>query len=111
MATVAECERALQELAERLERSEPAQHQAALDRTLSCSLSDLGIVFGARLKDGQLCDIAQAPSADGQIQLTMTSDDLLAMVAGDLKLSSAWTSGRVKIVAGVRDLLKLRTLF
>jgi hypothetical protein len=41
----------------------------------------------------------------------MSSDDLLALVDGRLKMSSAWATGRVKIDAGVRDLVKLRSVF
>jgi putative sterol carrier protein len=40
----------------------------------------------------------------------MTSDDLLALVDGRLKMASAWATGRVKIDAGIRDLLKLRSI-
>ena len=36
----------------------------------------------------------------------MTSDDLVALVDGTLHVASAWATGRVKIDAGVRDLLQ-----
>jgi putative sterol carrier protein len=41
----------------------------------------------------------------------MTSDDLLALVAGQLKVPAAWATGRIKVEAGVRDLLTLRKIF
>jgi putative sterol carrier protein len=41
----------------------------------------------------------------------MTSDDLVALVHGDLKMATAWATGRVKIDAGVRDLVRLRSIF
>jgi hypothetical protein len=41
----------------------------------------------------------------------MSSDDLVALVDGTLKMAPAWASGRVKVEAGVRDMLKLRSIF
>ena len=41
----------------------------------------------------------------------MTSDDLVALVNGSLNAGSAWASGRLKIKAGVRDMLRLRSIF
>lgn len=40
----------------------------------------------------------------------MTGDDLVAMVGGDLNFAKAWASGRVRLEAGFRDLLRLRSL-
>ena len=48
------------------------------------------------------------PKAD--IRLTMTSDDLVALTDGRLHFGKAWASGRVKLEAGLRDLLRLRKI-
>jgi len=45
-----------------------------------------------------------------QIRLTMTSDDLLSLAAGELSLGAAWLSGRVKVHASLPDMLRLRTM-
>jgi hypothetical protein len=45
------------------------------------------------------------------VKLTMTSDDLLKLVAGELAMGSAWATGRIKIAASIFDLLKLRSVF
>lgn len=111
MATVDECERALHELAARLAADSAAGRTASFDRSLNCALGDLGVAFSGRLKDGQLIDIAREPRPDAQIRLTMSSDDLLALVAGQLKMAAAWATGRVKVDASMRDLLKLRSIF
>lgn len=111
MATEQECEQALGQLAERLTAHNGTARNNGFDRTLTCSLKDLGIVFRGRLKDGHLHDIGRADSRDAQIRLTMSSDDLLALVDGNLHMASAWATGRVKVEAGVRDLLKLRSIF
>ena len=114
MASVEDCERALHQLADRLaEADEHARKKASFDRTLTCTLRDLNVTFGGRLKDGHLTDIRRLESANGkaQVRMTMTSDDLLALVGGKLNMASAWASGRVKIDASVLDLIRLRTVF
>jgi putative sterol carrier protein len=111
VATVEQCEQALHALAGRLASNDPSHRRVRLDRSLSCSLTDLGIVFCGRIKDGELIEIAPASSTEAQIRLAMRSDDLVALVAGELKIASAWASGRIKVDAGVRDLIKLRSIF
>jgi len=113
MASVEECSRAFQELAARLSAADPAARKRAdFDRTLSCTLRDLHVTFAGRLRDGQLSDIRQVDGrAKAQVRMTMTSDDLVALVHGDLNMGAAWATGRVRVDAGVRDLLRLRTIF
>lgn len=111
MATVEECEQALADLADRLAANESAQRSVSFDRTLTCTIRDLDVIFAGRLKGGQLVDIRRAPSGDAQIKLSMSSGDLVALVAGRLKMASAWATGRVKIDASIRDMLRLRSLF
>ncbi|HET8581686.1 MAG TPA: alkyl sulfatase C-terminal domain-containing protein [Jatrophihabitans sp.] len=111
MATADQCEQALHELAARLAAKAAGGRTSSLDRSLNCALDDLGVGFSGRLKDGQLIDITREPRSDAQIRLTMSSDDLLALVAGEMKLAAAWASGRVKVDASMRDLLKLRSIF
>lgn len=101
----------MHELAARLQTKDAADRRAGFDRRLSCTIRDLGVVFNGHLHDGLLDDIAQVDKADGQVRLELTSDDLLALVDGKLNLASAWAGGRVKVHAGVRDLMRLRTIF
>lgn len=111
MATVEQCAGALHTLAERMARSENAKRRAGFNRSLACTLRDLGVSFGGALKDGELVDIRRVETADADIRLDLTSDDLVALVDGHLHLAAAWATGRIKVRAGVRDLLKLRTMF
>ena len=110
MATEEQCQEALQALADRLAENNAGRNDG-FNRTLSCTLRDLGVIYRGRLSNGQLLDIATAESRDADVKLTMSSDDLLALVNGELKMASAWASGRVKVDAGVRDMLKLRSIF
>jgi hypothetical protein len=111
VATVEECEQALADLADRLAGSESARRSVSFDRSLTCTIRDLDVIFAGRLKGGQLVDIRRAPSKDAQIKLAMSGDDLVALVAGRLKMASAWATGRVRIEASIRDMLRLRSLF
>ena len=110
MATVEECELAMHKLADRLRSPDGAQARGKMiDRSISCHLRDLGVTFGGQLRGGEIVDIRQAPKPDGQIKLALTSDDLVALVNGQLNFAKAWTSGRLKVDANVFDLLKLRS--
>ncbi|MFE3284554.1 sterol-binding protein, partial [Streptomyces sp. NPDC059233] len=74
---------------------------------------DLDRTFTGRLDGGRIRVDAVTPgppATKAEIRLAMTGDDLVALVAGDLKFAKAWTSGRVKLEAGFRDLLRLKSL-
>lgn len=111
MATVAECEQALNALSDRLAATDPARRKTGFDRSLSCTIRDLDVVFAGRLKDGLLTDIHRVDATKAQIGLTLTSDDLLLLVDGKLNVASAWAGGRVKIDAGMVDVMRLRSIF
>jgi putative sterol carrier protein len=112
MATVEECEQALRDLAAKLAAMDKQKRsQVVLDRSLSCTLRDLGVIFAGQLRDGALRDIRQVPNADAQIKLAMASDDLLKLTSGELSFGHAWASGRLRVDANVFDLLKLRSIF
>jgi putative sterol carrier protein len=111
VATVEECEQALGRLADRLAANESARASVSFDRSLSCTIRDLDVIFAGRLRDGRLTDIRRATSKDAQVKLAMSSDDLLALVDGRLKMASAWATGRVKVDASIRDVMKLRSVF
>jgi alkyl sulfatase BDS1-like metallo-beta-lactamase superfamily hydrolase len=110
MASIEECDTAFRALAERLAESDPSK-RSDLDRTLTCTLPDIGVIFAGHLHDGLLDDIRQVDDAKAQVKLTMSSDDLVDLVAGHTKFASAWASGKIKIDARVFDLIKLRSIF
>ncbi|WP_344613832.1 SCP2 sterol-binding domain-containing protein [Dactylosporangium salmoneum] len=111
MATVEDCRAALLKLAERLAaKAAEAREKLDFDRSLACRVTDLGIAFHGQLKDGQLSGLTDGDDPRAKIKLTSSSDDLVELVNGQLNVMSAWTSGRIKIEAGMLDLLKLRKL-
>jgi hypothetical protein len=111
VATIDECLKALKGIL-----GDIAAHPAAagLDRSLSCRLTDLHEVVLGRLNSGSVRDLTvvpegpEVPKAD--IRLTMASDDLVALTEGELHFGTAWATGRVKLEAGLRDLLRLRKI-
>lgn len=109
-----ECRSALDRLSDNLAAAEgDVRGAAALDRSLSCHIKDLDITFTGRLADGRIRvrDTVEGPPREkAEIRLAMTGDDLVALVDGDLNFGKAWASGRVRLEAGFRDLLKLRSL-
>ncbi|WP_175409553.1 SCP2 sterol-binding domain-containing protein [Streptomyces sp. TRM64462] len=114
MATTEECRRALDTFAARLARADGGVRAAAgHDRTVSCHVTDLDVTFTGSLADGglRLLDQADGPPRErAQVRLAMTGDDLVALVAGELDFARAWATGRVRLEAGLRDLLRLRSL-
>jgi hypothetical protein len=111
VATMDQCLTALQHILGDL-ASNPAA--AGLDRSLSCRLTDLDHVVLGRLGSGAVRDMQAVPDdpsvPKADIRLTMSSDDLISLTDGSLDFGKAWASGRVKLEAGLRDLLRLRTL-
>ncbi|MGW6914775.1 SCP2 sterol-binding domain-containing protein [Kitasatospora sp. NPDC054939] len=115
MANAEECRAALEQLSRNLSASTgDVRKAAALDRSLTCRITDLDLTFTGRLRGGTIHDVVQTPgppASKAEIRLTMSSDDLVALVDGRLNFASAWAGGRVRLEAGFRDLLRLRSLF
>ncbi|TXS51164.1 SCP2 sterol-binding domain-containing protein [Streptomyces sp. t39] len=114
MATTQECRSALDTLSGNLAKANGDVRAAtALNRSLSCHVTDLDTTFAGRLHHGRIdvTDTHDGPPRDkAEIRLAMTGDDLVALVAGELNFAKAWAGGRVRLEAGFRDLLKLRSL-
>ncbi|HEV2086868.1 MAG TPA: alkyl sulfatase C-terminal domain-containing protein [Cryptosporangiaceae bacterium] len=110
MATAEECQQALEQLAARMTADHDGQRPPDLNRSVACVITDLDTGFRARLAGGTLTDITRGDDPEAQITLTVSSDDLVALTRGELDFTKAWTSGRVKVNAGVFDLIKLRKL-
>nr|WP_218906830.1 SCP2 sterol-binding domain-containing protein [Micromonospora jinlongensis] len=101
----------MQELAARLDRNaETVRERIDLDRTLACRITDLDTAFHGRITGGRLVELTDGDDPKAKIALSTSSDDLLALVRGDLDVTSAVTSRRVSIKANPFDLLKLRKL-
>ncbi|MBK3647324.1 SCP2 sterol-binding domain-containing protein, partial [Streptomyces sp. MBT33] len=86
---------------------------AALDRSVSCRITDLDVTFVGRMTQGRIRvdEVLQGPPREkAQIRLSMAGDDLVGLVDGELNFARAWGSGRVKLEASLVDLFRLRKL-
>jgi putative sterol carrier protein len=110
MATVDECRQALHDLAARLDENAETRGKLDLERALACRVPDLGAAFHARLTGGRLVDIADGDDPKAKIALIADSDNLVALVRGELDVTKAVASRQVSIKANPFDLLKLRKL-
>jgi len=110
VATVEECAAALERLSASMGGADETARGAMANRSVSCRLSDLDVTFSGHLRDGRIQGMTTAPAARADIRLTTTSDDLIELVDGRLPFAQAWSKGRVKVEASIRDLLRLRSL-
>ena len=116
MATEEECLTALENIASRLSDVDPAQFaRHAVERTVSCRVADLGIVFRTRVHPGGLdpfdrVDGTPNPPGRAQVRVTVNSDDLVALSRDELHIATAWATGRLTIEARPGDLLRLARL-
>ncbi len=111
MATLPEVDRALRGLVDRLAEVDPElRRKHVLDRTVSCRVHDLDVVYTARIGDDGISALTTEPAGAAQVRLTVASDDLVALTQGRLAVPTAWATGRLQVEASLLDLLKLRTL-
>jgi putative sterol carrier protein len=110
VATVEECRAALVRLTAHLAaNADEVRGKANFDRTMVCRVTDLGIAFRGRLVRGELVGLSEEDDPDANITLSAASDDLIAMVDGELDFVRALASRRVSVSANPFDLLKLRS--
>lgn len=76
---------------------------------MSCYLTDLDTTLFGTLSEDGLVGVTEEPRPDAQVRVAVSSDDFIALCQGELAFTSAWTRGRVRIDASVKDLLRLRT--
>ncbi|MFJ8200263.1 sterol-binding protein [Streptomyces sp. NPDC096152] len=114
MATIEECRTALEKLSDTMRGAEgDVRAAAAMDRSVSCMITDLGVTFVGLLTGGRIevrHTLTGPPAESAQIRLAMTGDDLVALVDGELHFARAWGSGRVRLEASLFDLFRLRKL-
>jgi hypothetical protein len=113
MATAEECRTALEALAGRLSEVDPRKRAAVLaDRSLSCTVTDLGITFVTKLGPDGAGPVTEAGPGEppAQVRFSAPSDELLAVAGDPGRFVRSWLAGRVKVQASVTDLLRLRKL-
>jgi hypothetical protein len=114
VASVDACRDALLHLGETLAAVDPELRERHVPRrTLGCCLTDLDTAFTGRIDPDGLHEVEQADVtavAGCDVRASCTSEELLALSAGEDTIVNAWLHGRLHISASVRDVLRLRSL-
>jgi len=111
MATQEACFAAINTVVERVNTQDVGKKRERVpQRTVGCTILDLDLTYVGKVVDGYIVDVRPSRTHSADMRLICNSDDLMAMVEGDLKFSQAWSTGRVRIDASMRDLLRLRSL-
>ena len=97
-------------LAQPLER----RRDVIRERTVRVIVPDLETAFDMRLTVDGLTDVTprplDAPAADPQVRVTVSSDDLVDLAADRLDPAKALFSRRLRVDASLSDLLRMRRL-
>ena len=111
MADIEEVREAIGSLGTILGGADPDFRRKIPDRTVSAWIKDLDVAFTGRLASGELVDVLEVDPVErsaAQLKLTLSSDDLIDLVAGRLHFGSGWARGRIRVDARLRDVLELR---
>ena len=79
-------------------------------RTIQIEVPDLEATYWTELREGHMGKLQHGEASEPNIKMRASSDDLVAMVNGELGLMKSYLSGRVRIEASLSDLLALRKL-
>ncbi len=113
LATAEQCRAALEKLAGRLTDMDPqARAESLADRSLSCTVEDLGITFVTQLRPDGAGPVIEADGTTprANVRFSTRSDELLEIADDPGRFGRAWLTGRVKVQGSVFDLLRLRKM-
>lgn len=113
MATADECRAALESLTGRIADMDAKDRETHLiDRTLSCRVTDLELIFMTRLGPHGADDIkiVDNGSPPAQVRFTADSNTVVAISRDPGSFMRAWLSGQLKVNGSVFDLWQLRRL-
>ena len=111
MADIEAVREAVSSLGVILDGADPEFRRKIPDRTVSAWIKDLDVAFAGALLSGALVGVTEIDPAArkaADLKLTLSSDDLIELVAGRLHFGSGWAKGRIKVDARLRDVLELR---
>jgi putative sterol carrier protein len=116
MTTKKQIKTKLQTMIDRLGGADEQWHQTLAKalpgtKTIQIDVTDLECSFWTELADGHMGELQEGDAPKKvDIRMRAKSDDLIAMIDGELGLMSSFLSGRVRVDAPLSDLLALRKL-
>jgi hypothetical protein len=112
MATIDEVHDAVERLNAMFGDLDDTTRRKIPDESVSVLVKDLGVAYACRFASGDVVDVRRIEPADvsgATLKITCTSDTLLDVVDGRLHFGHAWATGKVRVDAKLRDILKLRS--
>jgi predicted lipid carrier protein YhbT len=79
-------------------------------RMIQIDVTDLQTSYWTELADGRMKPLKAGEASEIDIKLRASSDDLVAMVDGELGLLKSYLSGRIRVEGSLSDLLALRKM-
>ncbi len=115
MATKRQVEAKLRTLIRRLDAADRSVHGELAHtlpdaRTISLTVPDLEATYWTEMSGGHLGPLQKGAPPHADIRVSVSSDDLVALVDGRASLFSSYMSGRTKIEASIGDMMRLRKL-
>ncbi|MGD9956949.1 MAG: sterol-binding protein [Candidatus Nanopelagicales bacterium] len=111
MASLESVQAGLEALVASMDDLDPDTRGKIPDRSVSAYFTDLDAAYAGRLESGSLVDVAPLDPArrkEAHLRLAMDSDTFLSIVEGRLDFAHAWSHGKVKVDARIRDIWELR---
>ena len=111
MATLESVRAGLEALVASMDDLDPDTRRKIPDRSISAYFPDLDTAFAGRLSDGSLVDVVEIDPLDrkdAHLRLSLDSETFLSVVDGRLDFAHAWSHGKVKVDARIRDIWELR---
>jgi hypothetical protein len=113
MATAEECQQAFEKLISRLSELDPKDRDAFFTgRSFSCQVPDLNVTYVTRFgpQGADPVHLAAPGEPQADVRLTASSDTVVELAGNLSAFPRAWVTGKVKVQASMRDLLRLRKL-
>ena len=112
MAEVDEVRDAVGRLASMFDGVDDATRRKIPDSSVSVRVPDLDVTYACRFEAGEVLDVHEIDLADARaatLRISCDSDTLLDVVDGRLHFGHGWATGKIRVDAKFRDILKLRS--
>jgi hypothetical protein len=112
MAEEDEVRDAVERLATMFDDLDDATRRKIPDATVTVLVRDLDVAYGCRFAGGDVVDVEEIPVdavGTATVRIRTDSDTLLDVVDGRLHFGHGWATGKIRVDAKFRDILKLRS--
>lgn len=112
VATEDQVDTTLRDLVRRLSEADVGRRSLPERRSLAVFIKDLDVSYTGVFGDGIISDLERRePDGSEDVRIHVSSDDLISLATGKMGVGGALLTGRLRVDAGMSDLLLLRRLF